>query len=461
MTFVTLSARYRGPTIAKERFCRARGVQVGSRLRRVGGFGMTKAKLVLAAIIVLVVIISVGCGGPSTCPTGTPGAPAGSAGGASGGSTPPPSGCSLTGTGGTDTGIYLMVADAGGIQGEFADITTKKMEITPNFGTVSVSTPNPGDWLLVAQQKFMYGAYTDIGQIYGWGVDGSGLLTALNPPNISAPYLTNTQVVGTNLGTSDAGWQGMITNPAGTLLFVVDQTPGSEAIEIYQIGTSGLLSGPTKTLLPSGFVPYNLAIDGQGKYLYVSNVSGFQTSSIMAYSFDANGALTPVPNSPFPAVIQQMQGEASGKYMIGTSGNVFGNDSSLYIASIQPDGELMIAATPVLGQPIEVTVQPNSGGNLVYAMDFPSGSSNSGTVEGFTFDASTGTLTEMANSPFASVLGAHGEFDSSGKIFFFSTSTSASRVALYSFDVTTFPDLSTPLASVGWAPGAWTSVDGH
>jgi len=372
----------------------------------------------------------------------------------------------MTSTGGSAaTGIYLMVADAGGIQGEFADTSLKKMSITPNFGVVSVDTNDPGDWLVLAQQKFMYSAYTDPtdgGKIWGWSVSGSGLLTALNPPNVSASYLTNTPFVGSNLGTANAGWQGMITNPAGTLLFVLDQTPANQAIEVYQIGSAGLLTGPAKTLLPSGFVPFNLAIDGQGKYLYVSNLQGVLTDTVMAYSFDGTGALTPVPNSPFFNMpIQQMQGEATGKYMIGTSGGVFATDKSLYVASIQSDGELTVTQTTTIGVPTEVVVQPNTGGNLVFAIDFPNGTSNSGAVEGFTFDASTGTLTEMTNSPFTSVLGAHGEFDPSGQFFFLSSSTSAAAVALYSYNVTAFPDLSTVMASTGWAPGAWVPVDGH
>ncbi|HXJ88797.1 MAG TPA: hypothetical protein VMS18_18400 [Candidatus Binatia bacterium] len=421
---------------------------------------MMRARILLAAIIAALILVSVGCGGPSGCSTAIPGQGGGTSGGSAGGSSPPPSSCILQSTGGTTAaGVYVLIADAGGIQGEFADTTNKKMTITPDFGTVSVDTNDPGDWMVIAQQQFMYTAYTDTGKIWSWSVSSKGLLTSLNPPSIAASYLTNTPVVGTNLGGASAGWQGMITNPAGTLLFVLDQTPGSEAIRVYQIGTAGLLTGPTTTLLPAGFgTPYNLAIDGQGKYLYVSNIVGVQTNEIMAYSFDGTGTLTPVPNSPFPAVIQQMQGEATGKYMIGTDGGLLFNHA-LYVAAIQSDGELTVTPTTVLGVPIEVTVQPNTGGNIVYAIGFPSGSSSSGPIEGFTFDASSGTLTEMANSPFSTVLGAHGEFDPSGEFFFFSTSTNASAVALYVYDTKAFPDLSSQLASTGWASGAWAPVD--
>jgi len=419
---------------------------------------MIRLKMLLAAIVAALIFMSVGCGGPKGCSTSVPGQAGGSS-GASGGSSPGPSGCVLQSNGqGTATaGVYVLIADAGGIQGEFADTTNKKMAITPNFGTVTVDTNNPGDWMVIAQQKFMYTAYTDTGKIWGWSVDSRGLLTSLNPPNISASYLTNTPEVGTNLGTANAGWQGMITNPAGTLLFVLDQTPGSEAIRVYQIGTAGLLSGPTTTLLPSGFVPYNLAIDGQGKYLYVSNIQGISTTSVMAYSFDASGNLTPVPNSPFAIPIQQMQGEASGKYMIGTDGGLTFN-SVLYVAAIQTDGELSVTQANTTGVPIEVTVQPNTGGTLVYTFDYPQGST-SGVAEGFTFDATTGTLSEMTGSPFTGVLGAHGAFDVTGQYFFFSTSTGASVVAFYVYDTKAFPDLSNPMASVGWASGAWAPVD--
>ena len=420
---------------------------------------MTSVRVLLLALLAALAFSSVGCSGPSGCSSSIPGQSGGSSTGGSGGATPPSSGCTLPSPPQASGGVYLLVADSGAIQGAFVDTTNKKIGSTPGFGTVTVSTASPGDFMVVAQQKFMYTAYTDLGQINAWSVSGKGLLTALNPPSITAPYLTNTPITGTNLGTANAGWQGMITNPAGTLLFVVDQTPGSGAVEVYQIGSDGLLSGPTTTLLPSGFLPFNLAIDGLGKYLYVSNVQGTLTNAIMAYSVDASGGLTPVPNSPFASPIQQMQGEATGTYMIGTSGGqLFQN--IIYVAAIQSDGELTVAPTAVLGPPLEVVVQPNAGGNLVYAVDFPL-SSNDGKVEGFTFDVSTGTLTEMTNSPLASVLGAHGEFDPTGQFFFLSSSTGDSPMTLSAFDTKASPDLSTVLAATDWAPGAWANVDGQ
>ena len=81
----------------------------------------------------------------------------------------------------------------------------------------------------------------------------------------------------TNTG---AGTQAMVANPAGTLLFVLDQN--SEQVDVYQIDSTGALSSnPAIIQLPSGFRPYNLAVDEQGKFLYISNVVGLATTQVV------------------------------------------------------------------------------------------------------------------------------------------------------------------------------------
>ena len=46
------------------------------------------------------------------------------------------------GNGSTTKGTYLLIADAGGIQGEVLDPTAKTISITPGFGTVSTPGTN-------------------------------------------------------------------------------------------------------------------------------------------------------------------------------------------------------------------------------------------------------------------------------------------------------------------------------
>jgi 6-phosphogluconolactonase (cycloisomerase 2 family) len=354
-----------------------------------------------------------------------------------------------SGGGGTTSGIYLLIADAGGIQGEVVDPTTKTVAITPNFGNVTVNTNVPGDWMVIANGQFMYTAYTSIGQIYGWSLNGDGTLTSLTTlsggQTQAANYLLN----------ATGGLQYMITNPAGTMLFVADAN--SNQVHSYQIGSNGSLSEMTPAAqLPSGFNPFNLATDGLGKYLYVSNVASLQTSQVAEFSIGSTGVLTAV-GSPVASNLQQMQGESSGKFMIGTSGGIFGSSGNLYVASIDQSTGALTGATqaPTAGQPINLVVQSNAGGNLVYTFDAASDSLN-GSMEGFTLDSSTGALTAI---PGVNQLGFTGQFDSSGKYLFVASNPNEAHVAMNIFDVSADTTLATPLAGVAWSQGAWAPFD--
>jgi hypothetical protein len=396
-----------------------------------------KARALLVGIVMLAEMWLVGCGhyncgatfGASSCSAGNGGL--------------------NQGNGGTGKGaVYLFVADAGGIQGEVLDPTAGTITITPGFGTVTVPTNVPGDWMAVAQGKYMYSAYSGIGEIFGWSISGSGTLTAITGVTpFAAPYLVS------NL---QAGSQAMIANPAGTLLFALDET--NDLIYVYTIGTGGILTAATGSpaALPAGFKPFNLAVDGLGKYLYVSNLVGLNTTELATFSIGSNGALAAV-GSPILSPIQQMQGESSGKFMVGTSGGIFFNngDQNLYVGSIGASGALTVTQTPTAGVPSSVSVQPSVGGNLVYAFDFPSSSGN-GNIEGFTLDSSTGGLAAIAGM---SATGSNGEFDLSGKYLFVVAASNGVASSLDAFDVSASSALTTHLANVGWAPGAWKPVD--
>jgi len=353
------------------------------------------------------------------------------------------------GNGNTTKGVNLLIADAGGIQGLVVDPTAKTIKTNPAYnGTqVQVDTRVVGDWMVIAGQKFMYTGYTATGEIWGWSLNGNGTLNAITGAQpLSTDYLASI---------TSAGSQAMVANPAGTLLFALDQA--GEAVNVYQIGTAGALTGPTQTLLPSGFRPYNLAVDGHGTYLYVSNIVGLQTTEVAIYSIGSSGALAAV-GTPVASAVQQMQGEATGKFMIGTSGGYFNSaDNHLYIESIGSGGALTETTATTQDVPVTVQVQPNTGGTLVYAFDLPlTNAGGAGPIEGFTLDASAGTLTAISGM---SAAGANGAFDASGKYFFeviYSNSTSST---LNGFDVSASPDLSSLLATVGWSSGAWAAYD--
>ncbi|MBZ5684536.1 MAG: beta-propeller fold lactonase family protein [Acidobacteriia bacterium] len=387
-----------------------------------------KGRVLLVGIVMLAEMWLVGCGhyncgttfGASSCSAGNSGL--------------------NQGNGNTTKGTYLLIANAGGIQGEVLDPTAKTINITPGFGTVSTPGTNniPGDWMVVAGGKFMYSAYSGSGLIFGWTLNGTGTITAISGVTpLSALYLfTNTS----------AGTQAMVANPAGTLLFVLDQN--NEQVDVYQIGSTGALSSnPAIIQLPSGFRPYNLAVDGQGKFLYISNIVGLLTTEVAVYNI-SSATLNP----PVAMTLQQMQGEASGTYMIGTRADIATFDNNLHVMSINSStGALTEVGTglPTTDTPALVAVQPNPGGTLVYSFGFGS------TIEGASFNLTTGSLTPILGS---TATGISGEFDPSGKYLFVVEDTSNPTV-LDAFDVSASSTLTTPLANVPWAPGAWQTFD--
>ena len=414
---------------------------------------MTRSRILLAIGLMLVLAMAlglVGCGGGS-CTSAMSGSTSSGAGGSVGGASPPASACTLAagnGGGGTAGGTYLFIADAGGIQGEVLNPSSGSITVTSNFGTVQVATSEPGSWVVIAQQQYLYSVYPSIGEIYGWAIAGNGTVTPLNNDQ---PFAASFLVSGTTNGT-----QAVIGNPAGTLLFLVD--PVNEAVHTFQVGTGGGLTEAAITYMPSGFQPYNVATDGLGKYLYVSNIVGFaNTTLVAAYSIGSDGTLTPL-GSPFASSLMQMQGDSSGNFMIGTQGGLTG-DPNLYVATISQTGATAGTFTSVAAfatqasSPTTVAVQPSQGGVLVYSFD-----SNGGSVEGFQINASNGTLTNALGSPF-SISGVFGEFDQNGKyLFVVEDQSGLTSSVMDAYDVSN-PNLQTPVASVGWGTGAWSIAD--
>jgi 6-phosphogluconolactonase (cycloisomerase 2 family) len=363
-----------------------------------------------------------------------------------------PSGGGLSsggGGGGATADAFLFVADAGGIQG--LDVSTSAGTIT-NIPNPVTGIPNVFNyWMVIAQGKYMYVGYPSIGLIYAYSIAADGTLSAIGSP-FNVPYL---------IGSTIGGSQAIITNPAGTLLFVLE--PSANALYVYSIGTGGGLT-QVGSVVALPFEPFNLATDGLGKYLYVSNSVGGSTNAIEAYAIGSGGTLTTVPNSPFVSngvnlnyALAQMQGDSSGKYMIGTTSSATGGDPHLYVLGIQSDGEIIPVTNspfPTTASPSFVAVQPSTGGTIVYSITVD-GSAVGGQVEGFQLSPSTGALTAIAGSPFF-VTGDYGQFDQAGT-FFFVRDLFNKDMSVYS--VGSSGVLTTADAQVGWGPGSWAPVD--
>jgi len=399
-----------------------------------------KVRMLLSSVSVLATILLASCGGHYKC-----GVTFGSSTCSSSGS----GGIGQGGNGNSTAAAYLYVAVGGGIDGIAYNPTAKTFLTIPNF--VTPKTANvPAQGMVIVQKKYLYTSTPSTGQIFAFSIGSNGSLTTITGSPFNAPYM---------VGSSPFGTQTMIANPAGTLLFI--SNPNGNTIYVYQIGSGGGLTAVNTTGFSVPFAPADLAVDGLGKYLYVTtSITG---SEVAAYSIGADGSLTAVSGSPFAYPMLQLQGDPSGHYLVGASAN--GSDRHLYVFGITQSGATAGAISPVPGSPFAtvyppflVAVQPNSAGNLVYS--FSINESNMASIfsnptEGYQLNASTGALTVVTGSPFTSAVGDWGQFDQSGSLLFV---LDTYKTVMYGENVSANGTL-TPTVSVGFFDNPWAVVD--
>ena len=172
------------------------------------------------------------------------------------------------------------------------------------------------------------------------------------------------------------------------------------------------------------------------KYLYVSeNLTDHTGVAVLAYSIGTGtnaGVLTPLSNSPFNFPMWQLQGDASGGFLIGTTGKSAAtgfsgtDDAHLYVFSIlqsasngSPAGTItQVTGSPfaTTNSPLNIAVQPpSSGGEFVYSFGINDAGSAYNPIEGFQLDTTNGTLTAISGFPTTGIATGHwGQFDQSG-----------------------------------------------
>lgn len=198
--------------------------------------------------------------------------------------------------------------------------------LPPNiFGTgatpVSVAVSPTG--------PFVYSLNQGSGNISAFLLDPStGALSVItnppgNPPGATATYGTFTAP------------SAMAISPKGNALFVVSPTQGVFSLPINN--TNGQLGG--QTLIAAGTNPTSITVEATGQFAYVTDSA---TNSVFAFAIGANGALSAVTGSPFPA------GAGATASCIDATGNFLyvanKNDNTISGFLIKPDGTL--AAVP-------------------------------------------------------------------------------------------------------------------
>ena len=243
-----------------------------------------------------------------------------------------------------------------------------------------------------AVAKFLYSSNFSGNQVLGYLVNAStGALTATGQG--SAPTHT--------------GPTRVAADSTGNHLYVINQT--SKDLSVYSISRSdGSLSSVPGSPFMVGQTPTGVAVAPAGNYVYVSTLNSVSTPTSFVYAFavQSDGSLIAVPGSPFPTVnwAQTLAVDPQGKFLYVSSSPETSTASTSQVdaLAISADGAL----TPVPGTPY---TEPNSqfcaNGAWDIAID-PSGNFLvlPNMCEGiviYRIDRAAGSLTLVNGSPFA------------------------------------------------------------
>jgi 6-phosphogluconolactonase (cycloisomerase 2 family) len=204
----------------------------------------------------------------------------------------------------------------------------------------------------------------------------------------------------------------------------------------------------------------DIAVTCHGPFVYL--VAG---SGISANTIDVNtGALLPVRGSPFSSA--SPSGAQSGAVVVDAMAKF------AYLANAQSDNISVLtidagtgALAPVTGSPFAAGAAPqivaiHPSGKFLYSANYASGN-----VSGYAIDASTGALTQVAGSPFPAGLGAgtglgHGPsvlIDPSGS-FAYVINAAASSISAWRIDATSGALSEVPGSPFATGPGPGDSA---
>jgi 6-phosphogluconolactonase len=250
----------------------------------------------------------------------------------------------------------------------------------------SVPGPSASLGLTSVSNQFLYASDTHNARIDGFSINQTtGALTALS----GSPFSTGTLSVPGALAAPPGG---LGLSPGRSLLYAAD----SGTVDIFTISVAGVptaLSG-SPNVAEAGF---SIVVDPSGNFLYAGDDN--PPGGIFAFTTDSAGALAPVPDSPFTIPGQTVANSLpmgivdNGSYVYAALSQA----NQIAAFSIASSGAL----TPVPNSPFPAGTAPTAvvfAGNFLYAIN-----SSDGTISGYSLDPANGVLTPLSDSPFAIV----------------------------------------------------------
>jgi 6-phosphogluconolactonase len=202
-----------------------------------------------------------------------------------------------------------------------------------------------------------------------------------------------TPVVGSpfSLGTFSVGL-GMASNSAANVVYVAD----AAKIDAFKADANGALTALSGSPFPAGSNLF-LAIDPQTRFLFASEDD--PPGSVAAFTIDSTGALTSVAGSPFPVIPNFVGNTRPNAIVVDSSGSFVyvalgGTNQIAAFSIVTPSGAL----TPVPGSPFAAGNTPLEmvvANNFLYVSN-----ALDGTLSGYSIAPTTGILTPLSGSPF-------------------------------------------------------------
>jgi 6-phosphogluconolactonase len=310
--------------------------------------------------------------------------------------------------------------------------------ITLGAQTPPVAGASPTGLALHPSKKFLFVANSDANTISVFNVAGDGTLT-----------------LGSNPTPAGSGPHGMALDPAGQFLLVTNTVSNDVSVFSVDSGT-GALTEVAGSPFPANHGPTEILITPSGKFVYVTSPS---TGFITAFTF-AGGVLTEVSGSPFGSGLGVSAiAVESGEHFLYAANTTANTISGFAIDAVSVPGALK--AVP--GSPFSSTAGTGPSAMAVDTLNkflYVATPGSSASIWAFTFDATTGTLTPVTNSPFS--VSAGGLFlvmEPSGS-FFYVGNQSGANIAAYKYDSgTAAPTAVTGSPfSTGSAPGQMVIV---
>ncbi len=249
-----------------------------------------------------------------------------------------------------------------------------------------------------------------------------------------------------------------VFDPTGSYLyFALESWTPTGFLATYPVDlATGAIPTTANPIATGGILPVRPVIDAAGKFLYASNLNG----GVAAFAISpADGSLTAVAGSPF----------ATGTGKSGQGSVIHPSGQFIYVATRDPlnSDALGIVAfsidattgvlTPIAGSPIATT---SVASTIAFPIIDPKGKflyvngPTTGTIEGYSISKTTGALSAIPGSPFATGSGTLVYMDPSGQ-YLYSVGQNSNDIRSYSVHPTTGALTLVNTLPTGSSPG-WT-----